>query len=463
MRIRGVLFALILLSSTIAKADWLDSFREPPRPTVAKQKLQELENKIKALVPGCIADLEKKFELPWKRQESGWPERLHVGLMSKLEAALSSDVAATHGHFLVRMNFDPYPLINGNADLKSTVCHESVHAYFRHHMSLLRYLRFPRWAREGSAVYLSGQLREKEYRALFRSFANGAMVINGLEDKHTLEDLFEDGLAFNFLQEDGQAAVSILRQVLVGKELYDAIKEDTGLAHNDLLLQTQKYARTYVEQRRSSLLPATLTAIKEWGSLATHQQAGDYFVQKMKDGLTSEPNLAAPSLDFAMSVAFSLQLAQNKEGALLVLPMFKQVEAAVPSYLYGQNLALLRNQIADLSLKTQQYADALAYYTRIYNEHPETKDLQKAAPAGILRSLVGLKNWQQVLLWSKNEKDLDQSTLAEYHYYRGLAYRGLKKDKKAKKLFSEVCKSEQNAEFKVKACQELISQNAVRP
>ncbi|HAZ14098.1 MAG: hypothetical protein A2X86_02970 [Bdellovibrionales bacterium GWA2_49_15] len=449
---RAVL-GILLLISAIAHADWRSSYPPSPLPTVTKQKLQELEKQIKQLVPVCVDELERKFDRPWKRQASGWPVRLQVSLMSALEAALVSDSAATRGHFFIRMNFDPYPFLSGNLDLKTAVCHESVHAYFRYQLSFFKYVRLPRWAREGSAVYLSGQLAQTEYRALYRAFVNGAPVINGLDEgKHNNDERFEDALAFQFFQQDSEAAISVLQQVLEGKNIYEAVTESTGLAKNDLLLQTRKYANQHLEARKSELSAAMLTAIKEWGAPGTRPKAEEYFLQKVREGLEIENNV---TLDFAMSVSFALETSHNKESALLVLPLFKRIEQEVPGYLYGHNLAILRNQIAGLSLKVEQYSEALTYYARIFNEHAEAPILQKAAPAGILRSLVGLKDWAKVLPWTKNESDLDKSTIAEYHYYRALAYRALNKVKKAKKLFQEVCKSEDNAQFKEKACAEL--------
>lgn len=140
------------------------------------------------------------------------------------------DMATTGGigeHVYVK--FSMVKFTSGQADIETTGCHELVHAYFRKWMSARDYDKVPRWFREGSAVYLSGQLQEKINMMMFRDSHSWQQVMtsfNGLEGPHSYFDYLEYAFAFDFLDSKKPGTVvEVLKDVMNGVEVYQAIQK----------------------------------------------------------------------------------------------------------------------------------------------------------------------------------------------------------------------------------------------
>ena len=447
-----VLIFVFTCGSTFAF--WKDNFPATPMETVTKAKIKDLEKQIKTLIPLCMEKLEKSFGKTWKRNRHGFPKLLNVDVISEIEAETFDGFAETHGSFFVGMSFSPYPFLSGQADLETTVCHETVHAYFRKHMSFGTYGRLPKWAREGSAVYLMNQLAHKERRALYRQWSGEKeALLNGLEGPHNLEDYYEDALAYTFLHDKYAADHRVLSLVLEGKEIYEAIEQSTGLSKEIFLREALLFSQHYVANRFQALSRASREAIANWANPATKPKASAELMRQFQLGVT-QANLPR-TLDFGLSIAFSLDVYSETSDERELIKNYERVLSEVPSFEYGSNVAGVRYKLAGLYLSARDYNKALRYYTLVFNENSEVPILQQSSTAGILRSFVGLTDWRKVLAWSERERGLHESNVVEYRYYRGLAYQALGDSKKAHDLFESACLSAVNRRFKEKACQAL--------
>ncbi|MBI2519784.1 MAG: hypothetical protein HYV97_05190 [Bdellovibrio sp.] len=447
-----IIVLIFVLTYVSAHAYWKDDFPTTPFETVTKEKIKDLEKQIKTLIPMCLGKLETSFGKVWKRNRHGFPKFLSVTVLSENEAQAFEGFAETHGSLFVGMLFNPYPFLSGHTDLETTVCHETVHAYFRKHMSFGTYFRLPKWAREGSAVYLVNQLSHKERRALYRQWSGERNAqLNGLEGAHSLEDYFEDALAFTFLDEKYSAVQRVLSLVLEGKDIFEAIEQASGLRKEIFLREALAYAQNYIARRLQSLNKETREAITNWSNPAARNRASIEFMRQFKSGI-SQAGLPK-TLDFALSVAFSLDVYSITSDERELIHDYERVLKEIPSIEYGSNLANVRYKLGGLYLNIGDYNKSLHYYTLIFNENIEVPILQQSATAGILRSYVGLTDWRKVLAWSERERGLHESNVVEYRYYRGLAYQAMGKSKKARDLFEWACLSNANRRFKEKACQ----------
>ncbi|MEK6624645.1 MAG: hypothetical protein AABY86_06745, partial [Bdellovibrionota bacterium] len=349
-------FIWVSISAT-SHAYWKDNFPATPFKTVTKEKIKDLEKQIKTLIPLCTEKLEASFGKVWKRNRHGFPKLLNVQVINENEAQSFEGFAETYGSFFIGMIFSPYPFLSGQADLETTVCHETVHAYFRKHMSFGTYANLPKWAREGSAVYLVNQLPHKERRALYRQWSGQKEAhLNGLEGPHNLEDYYEDAMAFAFLHDKFAADQRVLSLVLEGKEIYDAIEQSTGLSKEVFLREALLFSQHHVAGRLQGLSSESREAIANWSNPSSHNKASSEFMRQFKAGISQ---VTIPdTLDFGMSVAFSLNIYSNAGDERELIKDYERILNEVPSYEYALNVASVRYKLGGLYLNIGDYNKA---------------------------------------------------------------------------------------------------------
>jgi|GEM_PF-5007759 len=421
-------------------------FPTAPFTEINKNSVEQLENDIRNLVPTCATMLSQKLLTEWPRKRNGWPKRLKIDFVQNAEELQLEGHAETSGDFFVRMTFNAAPFINGTADLKMTVCHETAHAFYRYKLSMGEYSRIPRWLREGSAVYLANQVLEKERKALFNFWLKNENPLNGLDGKHSFKDYYEDSLALVFLKERFNADLNFLQDLIEGKSWEESITKLTGLSASDFIKEAKLFADQYLAQQTDHLSAELKLLISDYKSrnyVASTRLAKEILNVNLSD--KEKQN----SLDAGLAISVLINSYQKVETGIY------EKAILIPAYFYGNDKAQLRYKMAGAYLENNQAERALKFYSLVFSDHAEVPILAQSATAGILRSYVALAQWENVLDWSEREKGLHPSNLVEYRYYRGLAYQGLGKVDKARKLFSQVCQMQDNRVFRDKAC-ELI-------
>ncbi|MGH7162046.1 MAG: hypothetical protein ACREID_01075, partial [Planctomycetota bacterium] len=126
-------------------------------------------------------------------------------------------------------------LLIGAYDLDATLVHELYHCVQRRKLGR-RHEAAPRWAREGSALYVAGQADDKAYALAAHVGVDPRIedpvgrLVNGLDGAHTLLDYFEDVAAFLAAERrHGRAkTVALLNRLLETEDAAAAVRDALG-------------------------------------------------------------------------------------------------------------------------------------------------------------------------------------------------------------------------------------------
>jgi len=146
-------------------------------------------------------------------------------------------------------------LLSGQMDdLEKSLHHEIVHATMRSCMED-RYKSLPKWFREGSAVWIAGQLPDRaEYilgNTLF-SEDDPFSLLNGIESsRHSTDDYMEDSLLFEYIRQTKgpQAPIQLIKKTMTGLSPKKAFTEVSGQDWPALHSAFQQWARNFVAKK----------------------------------------------------------------------------------------------------------------------------------------------------------------------------------------------------------------------
>lgn len=483
---------LLLLSSSIAQAGasvsahgltGIEGYPAPVERDRFTARVNVQQHKLLIVQKSCIEKIEGLFGKKWDHIDSQLEDFLqpYQGLVTEIVTTVdtsigSGDMASTSGSTdNVKIKFSLVKFLTGQTQAETTVCHELIHAYFRKWMSESNYAALPRWAREGSAVYLANQIGEKERTFLFRDSMNLDRLpelFNGLEGKHSFLDYLEDALAFEYLDTLGSGIViKILTQVMNGKLIYEAITEVTGLSQTDFLTNATHYGRTKMEKLIAALPTELLQARKDYEKRGVGYElakAGLIRYIRFKGlsygekPITQELLKAAVlnpggSLDFNLAYALKLlTIINSRQGGSTVedadsLVMLNFLLGDVPASMYGQDTLPLRSSQARILLRQKNWAALYDVQQIIYGEHIEDLYTRMFATKMIGRSLIEQGKFQEALPWldvvQGTSKDLEIRLMVIICKFKTDGDRAkAKADLEA--LYSEVKKEEKLSFFK---------------
>jgi tetratricopeptide (TPR) repeat protein len=352
-----------------------------------------------------VASLESRFGRTWPRAGDGY-EGLSLVLSDRDEGCGATAGGCTSGYGQnVKVGLRQEFFLTGHQDLGLTLCHELAHAYFRRHMSRGDYSRFARWAREGSAVHLAGQLPSKLYTHLFRNLDAPWEGVDGLEGAHRFADYFEDALAFAWMDRlgGGTGSLGVLAGILDGEELFAAISRVLRLDRAAFLAGAREDGVARVREAWAALPPRLFE-----GEAARKAGERERAIAAFEDVLRGEgvqvlpggklEGQVTPGAGFAIRQLAKLNLyrweAQERAGDL-----YQALLAGVPKDFYGREVASVRYELAGLDLARGRFAAALDGYARVFVEHVESPMLQLAAAMGIARAYFRLESFPQALEW----------------------------------------------------------------
>ena len=392
------------------------------------QRVSVQQHKLLSVQKSCIQKLENLFAKKWDHVESG--ENFlqpYQGLVTEIVSSDStmggSDMASTSGNAdNLSIKFSLVKFLTAQTQAETTVCHELVHAYFRKWMSESNYASMPKWAREGSAVYLSNQIEEKEKAFLFRdsmSIDHLLDLFNGLEGAHSFLDYLEDALAFEYLDTlSSGTVVKVLAQVMNGKSIYDAISSSTGLSKSDFLTKATQYGRAKMEQLIASLPADLLQARKDYEKKgAGYELAKAGLIRYVRSkGIPYGEKPVTQELLKTTVLSFATPPDSNLAYALKLLGIINSRQARfsesadslailrfllndVPASMYGQDTLPLRSAQARILLSQKNWAALYDVQQIIYGEHTEDLYTRMYATKVIGRSLVEQGKFQEALPW----------------------------------------------------------------
>ena len=142
-------------------------------------------------------------------------------------------------------------LVLGAHDLDKTLVHELFHCLHRKRLGDDRYFGTPIWAREGAALYVAGEGRERA-RVLAAHVGRDPLVddpvarlVDGLESRHTFLDYYEDVAAFESAEErhGRKKTLALVRALLQTERPHLAVRETLGEGFATFSKMTSAYAR----------------------------------------------------------------------------------------------------------------------------------------------------------------------------------------------------------------------------
>ncbi len=408
---------------------FLLSCNPQPFPTLAPtpgtaERIAELQNHMTQKLPGCVEDLEKRFEKKWEGLE-GLSVKLTDKGVDANDRRAGSTIGTTGGISIsLRVQF----FLSGSQELELTLCHEVVHAYFRNFTAAAAYTLIPTWFREGSAVYLAGQTQAKVLAQLFQNIEAPWTQISGLENpKHGFGDYFEDALAFEFLDLKTGALTAVLLAALNGQEVFAAIEALTGLSKVEFLEQAKQYAVEKIKQQWNEIPELLRTNALH----AEDVKKSAYKVGVLEEYLKSKNVSVTPDGHFEGPLTphefFAFRLLANQYR----LPgghfdeanrIYQALLTQTPAYTYGGDAGSVRYEWAFLYLGHGEPAAALEQFERVYMEHLESPMLQNASTLGIARAQFDLGNFEQARRWLEPQNLADAYTADEITYRLGISY-----------------------------------------
>jgi hypothetical protein len=395
-------FATAVSSTPVLGA--LTAFETFPQPIEVKDfnsRINSIYQKFNKMETSCLQSLSSELGRDWERDsQTGQPIGLTITFPYLITSCGGTEQACTGGNAdSVYIEYVMERFLSGYAKVETTGCHELVHAYMRHFMSASAYRALPRWAREGSAVYLSRQLNEKLNELILRTegeYKTAGQYVNGLEGEHGFRDYFEDALAFSFLDSIKSGAVqAVLRSVLEGVPIYAAIERETGLSQEDFLNQAKIFALRALAGYVGAFDPKVWTATDLYlGGSAQWEKSREVLIDFLAhENYTFDVNQnlnfgtkAADPKRFSAPVAYSLKLLAKMDARSLNATQWVRAEhllnlllGDLPSDRYGSVSSDLRFLRAKTLRKLGRTADALTEFYQIYGESVESPRLRLAA------------------------------------------------------------------------------------
>lgn len=446
----GVIFVWAILSFwQTAYADFTSRF-PAVLPSIQTQifadtHVEKLRRDISTIASSCIPQLESKFGRTWARTVAADGSTNLAGFEG-LSLVLTKGTASCGGHACtggygnkVAIEFNIQSSISGYRNLTPMVCHELVHAYFRRFLTRLQYAALPRWAREGSAVYLANQIGERISIALVRDFDNPTRSIDGLSGTHDFDDYLEDGLAFAWMDsQKTDGAVVVLNRVLQGRSIAEAIQDELNISEDRFYTLAHDYAVAQVtgeDLKRPENLRQAMRIMKA-PDTRDYALAKSLFLQVLADrGIVIHPDgsLNGAAIDSTAALAL-FELASRIWSGSEWKPegLAQAVLERVAPEQYASLIANLHYARAGALLRVGRHNEALLEYSRVYLLHLESPNLRLGSAMGIARSYFELAEYAEAARWLNPQKD-DKTYVGEeiryklgYSFYKTcLEYEGL--------------------------------------
>ena len=150
------------------------------------------------------------------------------------------------GRRVQRILFRPELHFGHLVDIKTEILHEMTHAVLR---GLLkeRHKPVPKWVREGLAVWVARQGREKmvvNLASRLHEHRPAAALLNGLESPHQVKDYAEDFLAMDYLVSLGgpQAIRRFVGLLVEGRTHLEALEEASGQSWETFQQEAGRFA-----------------------------------------------------------------------------------------------------------------------------------------------------------------------------------------------------------------------------
>lgn len=444
LTIASTLLTIVFATPAFA-SQWKDRYPKPIEIPGTFQRIETFEAEAKRLLPVCIASLEKRFKRAWPRRNSELEGfTLHLARDRDSATRCKGEGAGCTGgsqHSLF-IELQAQPFISGAQDLQLTVCHEAVHAYFRKQMTGTNYGKLPRWAREGVAVYLAGQLDSKVASHLYRNLENPLKKIDGLEGAHSLEDYFEDGLAFELLDLKHRALLPVLTAVLNGADLYEAIQAVTSLRKGEFLAQAKAYAIDRLSAQKAAL-PTELVeadALMAWSKRSVAR--GKLATLLERSGVRLSPT---GRIEGALTTPIASALARVAEidrwspsGLDGAHAIFRELLDRLPEHSYAESVANLRYSLAWTHARRGELRESLLNYMRVFAEHDESPNLQDSSTLAIARVYFELAEYAMALPWLEAQILVGNHIDLEILYLRALSHFHLCRQDEALELLEKV-------------------------
>lgn len=371
-----------------------------------QERVNLINTKLPSLVDHCMGKLNERLEKNWARSAQGKYPGLEVKAVTQATSCGEDASACTSalGRDNITIELRAQHFTSGMLDLPTVVCHEATHAYFQRFSAGASYRALPKWAREGIAVYLSGELSSKMTVGVLRYLRHPLRQIDGLENlKHSFADYLEDALAFEFLDQDPMKLTQVLLQILSGTSVFQAIENVTGDSHDVFLQKTLENAQARVVKFSGEIDPSLVKA-----DLAARKGILTTDLQEQLERIITQSNHAPGSAFQGFQEAYAARLL----GAAYSFqqPLFNQAISLLQSVLasagdlYAKYTTPVRYDLAGALLRAGHAQEALSEYTRIYLEGVESALLRDGATMGLARSYFELTQYSPALAWLEKQR-----------------------------------------------------------
>ena len=237
----AVLAALLLLLQVDPFK--VDSKKITPEVTKSIEKLDAIRNDaFEQAKRQLSATLPAKFQIILDAVDAADPDPAKFTRHSGVSADTSSRAEG-----IVRIRYYVEYFRNGLGTPESTLRHEMVHAVMRLALGNEKYRTVPKWFREGTAVFIAGQMDEKFNTGVMQpeTARQPGKMVDGLEDDdHGLDDYWEDAMAIVFLSERPMRSPisEVLTGMREGKDFKDAIAAVAGGTYGDFVAGAYDHA-----------------------------------------------------------------------------------------------------------------------------------------------------------------------------------------------------------------------------
>jgi tetratricopeptide (TPR) repeat protein len=294
--------------------------------------------------------------------------------------------------------------VSGTMDLGLTARHEAVHAYLRSRLGSRLYKRIPPWFQEGVAIHLAGQSDAKIAEFIYDNPLEPEAKLAGLEAEESIRHHGEYALALRFIDTFPGGVTAVLRRLLDGEDVHDAIESVTGLENRDFLQAARDDAETRVKRMVASAPEAYLQGIACYreGQFDLAMASFERVFTKAGIDLTErieQEELGRKDRLSIWALARWAGIAASQSDRLTEAVTALSILLTLSPYLRGERASKLRYCFGQALRRQGHREEALAEYARVIRFHPESQWRQDAAWA-ITMQLFALERYDEALEWA---------------------------------------------------------------
>ncbi len=262
---------ILALGTLVAVVEWAVIVLRPAKPALALQVVEGVDRSYRGRFAGELAFQTVLAQMPEQRRRAlafverrtglrlVATDRERILIRFTEDAGPEQTLAVTetrsvNGRRCQVVTFYLPPLLREQLPVEPTLRHELAHAVMRQRMGF-RYGYVPVWLREGIAVWTAEQIEDKAALLIPARLAAGQdplMLLNGLDTlPHTLDDLLEDALLFQYLEQRcGAPCVQrVIQDVVHGRSPRRLIEHATGLSWREVNAQVRAFSLDYIRAR----------------------------------------------------------------------------------------------------------------------------------------------------------------------------------------------------------------------